>query len=193
MEFKQLKERYDLKITGILHIGANVGQEHTMYEEMGIKAMYFEPVPECFRVLKSRVGDKAINCALGNFTGNALMYESSNGASSSSLLKPLLHRKQYPQVEFERTIIVDVKKLDNIKTEGYNTIVIDVQGYELEVFKGGASTLSNIEYIYTEVNRAMLYEGCAQVSELDKYLCEFLRVDTEWIGCTWGDALYIRL
>ena len=52
----------------------------------------------------------------------------------------------------------------------YNFMNIDVQGYELEVFKGAFETLKNIDYIISEVNQDEVYEGCPHVSELDKYL-----------------------
>ena len=76
----------------------------------------------------------------------------------------------------------------------YNFINIDVQGYELEVFKGGKDTLNNIDYITTEVNRDEVYKDCAKIEELDTYLGDygFQRVETTWDGGTWGDAFYIK-
>ena len=76
----------------------------------------------------------------------------------------------------------------------YNFINIDVQGYELEVFKGSLRTLESIDYIISEVNRAELYENCTNVYELDNFLSlyGFKRVETSWEGVTWGDALYIK-
>jgi hypothetical protein len=71
---------------------------------------------------------------------------------------------------------------------------MDVQGYELEVLKGSKKTLENVEYIYTEVNRANVYDGCVQIEELDSFLrgFGFGRKETNWEGVTWGDALYIK-
>ena len=73
-------------------------------------------------------------------------------------------------------------------------INIDVQGYELEVFKGGSDFLNHIDYIISEVNREELYKGCAMINEVDEYLSNynFKRVKTCWDGGTWGDALYIK-
>ena len=87
-------------------------------------------------------------------------------------------------------------RLDDVleNKENYNFITIDVQGYELEVFKGGQETLKNIDYIITEVNRDELYENCARVEHLDDFLLQFdfQRVETNWEGETWGDAFYIK-
>ena len=76
----------------------------------------------------------------------------------------------------------------------YNCIVIDVQGYELEVFKGSSNYLNSVDYIMTEVNREELYKGCARVEDLDSFLSDynFKRVETTWDGISWGDALYVK-
>ncbi len=76
----------------------------------------------------------------------------------------------------------------------YNFINIDVQGYELEVFKGAVNTLEKIDYIITEVNRAELYKNCVQIEELDSFLSQhgFARDITSWDGDTWGDAFYVK-
>jgi hypothetical protein len=115
---------------------------------------------------------------------------------SSSILKPKLHLEQYPWITFNDKVMVEIDKLDNYirESENYNFINIDVQGYELEVFKGGSNFLNHVNYIMTEVNNSELYENCAKVKELDDYLStyDFERVETAWDGITWGDALYIK-
>ena len=78
----------------------------------------------------------------------------------------------------------------------YNFINIDVQGYELEVFKGAEETLKHIDLILTEINKEEMYEGCALIGEMDEYMSErgFQRIATYWQqdGETWGDGLYLR-
>jgi hypothetical protein len=71
---------------------------------------------------------------------------------------------------------------------------MDVQGYELEVLKGGQEILNNIDYIITEVNRKELYKACVLVDELDSFLENYnmIRVETDWVGDSWGDAFYIK-
>ena len=60
--------------------------------------------------------------------------------------------------------------LDDYDIGESNFINIDVQGYELEVFKGGTKTLEKVDYIYCEVNRGEVYEGNAMVEDLDEFL-----------------------
>ena len=113
---------------------------------------------------------------------------------SNSLLKPEKHLQQYPSIQFTKKELVQVSKLDDLMFDKgkYNFLYMDIQGYELEALKGATDTLKNIDYIYSEVNRDDLYEQCAKVEAIDAYLSNYERVYTNWIGVTWGDALYIR-
>jgi FkbM family methyltransferase len=200
LNLDNLKEKYDLKIKGVLHIGAHVGQEYKTYQRLGINnVMFFEPIQSTFQRLKENVGDNAIlvNTALGDIEGEVEMFtESINEGQSSSILQPEYHLIQHPNIQFNGKETVKITKLDNFieDKEKYNFINVDVQGYELEVFKGGSEYLKSIDYIMTEVNRAELYKGCAQIGEIDNYLSGygFQRVETTWDGGTWGDAFYVK-
>jgi hypothetical protein len=46
----------------------------------------------------------------------------------------------------------------------------------------------------TEVNRDEVYENCCMVDEIDNFLLPYglRRVETDWAGNTWGDALYVK-
>ena len=198
LDLNKLIEKYDIDLKGIIHIGAHHGKEYEVYRDLvsDDNLMFFEPIPECFEVLKQNVGGTVVNKALGNYNGIAVLNLASNG-QSSSLLEPALHKKQYPKITFKETIDVEIARLDDIleDKEKYNLISIDVQGYELEVFKGAVKTLEGIDYIISEVNRKELYEDCVQVDELDKFLWEFdfVRGETKWAGKSWGDAFYIKI
>jgi FkbM family methyltransferase len=199
LDFDYLYKKYNIKAKGILHIGAHFGQENTLYQKHGIKnKIFFEPLPHTFKKLQENVKDGIlVNKALGNETGIKMMnLELDNQSQSSSFLTPKLHLTQYPWIKFNNKVNVSMIKLDDYEfnREDYNFINIDVQGYELEVFKGGKDTLNQIDYIIAEVNRDEVYENCARVEELDAYLGEygFKRVETNWEGKTWGDAFYIK-
>ncbi|MCK9567804.1 FkbM family methyltransferase [Candidatus Pacearchaeota archaeon] len=197
---RALVYEFDLKIRGVIHIGGHYGQEYSSYKNFGLTNIVFvEPQPKVFGILSQNVGVECLlfNTALGNFEGKTEMFtEEANQGQSSSLLQPKKHLNQYPNIIFNSKVEVDVTKLDLLPLDFqlYNFINIDVQGYELEVFKGGVETLKNIDYVYAEVNRAELYKGCAMVEDIDNFLGEykFKRVDTWWDGVTWGDALYIK-
>ena len=201
LDFNKLIEKYDLKINGVIHIGAHVGQEHNLYKMNNVKnIVYFEPLNQNFSKLKENVGNEAIlfNCALGNKTGEVEMFvETVNMGQSSSILEPDVHKKQYPHIVFNKKEKVKIDKLDNVDIDfkKYNLINIDVQGYELEVFKGAINHLkNNVDYIISEINREELYKNCSKINELKDFLSEFgfELVEESWDGLTWGDGFFIK-
>jgi|TARA_B100001109_G_scaffold118521_1_gene96652 FkbM family methyltransferase len=189
-----------MNIKGIIHIGAHYGEEISEYIDNGIQdIILFEPLVENFDILSKKV--KTLNAniegyqvALGSKKGDATMYVSDNEKQSSSVLKPKVHLTHHPHVKFPSTEDVEVHLLDDYNSKDYNFINMDVQGYELEVLKGGTKTLEHVDYVYCEVNRDEVYENNAYVEELDEFLSEYnmKRVETDWAGDIWGDALYIR-
>jgi len=200
LDFNSLKQKHNMDIKGVIHIGGHHGQEFKTYVENNISnVMFFEPVPTTFKILKENIGDKAIlhNVALGNENKKIEMYiETANQGQSSSILEPGIHTRQYPHITFDNKLEVDMVRLDDFIEEStdYNFINIDVQGYELEVMKGAVDTLKNVDYIMSEVNRDEVYINCSKVDELDSFLSDFgfSRVETTWDGLTWGDALYVK-
>jgi len=202
IHFTDIFRKHKMNVNGIVHIGAHYGQELQDYVDNGIQEMIvFEPLSSNFNILQENV--KKINAniqghqvALGSQKGTATMYLSSNSAMSSSILKPKQHLELHPDVTFDGTEEVEIDLLDNYDIGECNFINIDVQGYELEVFKGAKQTLNKIDYVYCEVNRGEVYEGNAFVEEIDEYLSTygFERVETKWPESyyTWGDALYIK-
>ncbi len=199
INFDDLIQKYNMKINGVIHIGAHYGEEVDYYLKNNIEnIVLFEPLPENFNMLISKVGNipniLTYDAALGSIRGEMEMYVSSNERQSSSLLAPKMHLTQHPNVSFPYKTMVNVETLDSYKFSGYNFINMDVQGYELEVLKGSKETLKSIDYVYCEVNRAEVYENNAMVEEIDDFLSTYnmQRVETSWIGQIWGDAFYIR-
>jgi len=202
MSLDKIVNDYDLKIHGVLHIGAHYGEEYNDYVRNGIRKMiFFEPIHSNYLQLCKSIPNndeiRIINQALGNMKGITIMnIESANNGQSCSIFEPLKHLEQYPNIVFDKKEVVSIDKLDNIEFDRnqFNMINIDVQGYELEVFKGAIETLPFIDIIYTEVNREELYKNCAMIDEIDTFLSDFgfVRILTDWTGGTWGDALYLK-
>jgi len=190
------------KCKGIIHVGGHFGQEIPFYlEKITRNVIVYEPLDATFKTLFNSFG-YSVECrqkAVGNFNGEVeLNVEEANAGQSSSVLKPKAHLEQYPQIVFTKTEKVPIVTLDSDieNPEKFNVLAVDVQGYELEVFKGAEQLLKNhIEYILCEVNCAEMYENCAQIGDIDEYLgtLEFKRILTSWDGGNWGDALYARL
>lgn len=187
---------------GIIHVGGHYGQEIPFYlENITKNVVVYEPLQANFKQLFDKFG-YSVDCrkkAVGNFNGKVkLNVETANAGQSSSVLKPKEHLIQYPDIRFDSEEECEIVRLDddlNI-VDLYDVLVVDVQGYELEVFKGATKLLmTQVSCVICEVNCAELYENCAQVGELDDYLADFgfKRILTSWEGGNWGNALYVKL
>lgn len=200
LDLISLVERHKMNITGVLHIGAHFGEENNVYNKLNIeKRVFFEPLTSNYNTLKNNLGEKfpLLQVALGNENKKITMnVETANNGQSSSILKPVLHLSQYPHIQFNSTEEVDMCRLDDLKLplDGFNFINIDVQGYELEVFRGAEKTLNQVDYIMSEINRAEVYENCARIEQLKEFLLPygFELVAETWVGGTWGDGLFIK-
>jgi len=195
------------EINGVIYVGANTGQEMKYLINMGLNHLvFFEPQPDSFESLKEnakKYGTRVIveNKAVGNIKGEMKLHIAANNGLSSSLLKPTeIHHQKY-RISFTSEILVPVVRLDDyIKNpEYYNFLMIDVQGFELEVLKGSVNLLkNNIDYIMSEVNSVHLYENGVLLEELEDFLLQynFKRIyisrDVEKMRKRqgYGDALY---
>ena len=212
INFTKLKKKYDMNITGIIHVGAHYGEEFREYLDNHVQIIHaFEPVMSNLKVLRKNIIKlkariKIYPFALGSKKINkkAIFLSDNNELQSSSFLKPKLHLIQHPNISFKKKEIVKVNKLDNLNIKDSNYISIDVQGFELEVLKGSKKTLNRIDYIYCEVNTAETYSKNPLMIDIDKYLKKynFKRVETFFPTYkkyfffkkhySWGDALYIK-
>lgn len=199
IKLHKLIRKYDLMISGVIHAGGHFGEEYEDYAATGIKHIhFFEPCKDSFQVMRNNLNDTGCflyNVALGAHNKEAVLHrEQHNKGQSNSILTPAKHLDYYPDIVFVGAEQIEVKMLDSFRITDCNLLVMDVQGYELEVMKGAHETLKHIDYIYTEVNREELYSGCAMVEELDDYLQDFERVETKWVeNKGWGDGFYLKV
>ena len=88
------------------------------------------------------------------------------------------------------------KKFEDLEISDIDFLLMDVQGFELEVLKGFGNELNLVKFIFTEVNRDYLYENNVLIYDLDRFLKskDFIRVWTSWrtADMPWGDAFYIK-
>lgn len=179
---------------GVIHVGGYDGNESHWYRQWGAESVWFEPLPDKAAEIAAK-GLTVHRCAIGSTPGRASLYLSES-LQCCSLLEPSGHLDHYPQYPFAGAIDVDVRTLDEFSFPGFDMLVLDVQGYELEALRGAARTLEQIRLIYCEVSIIELYKGGALFHDIYGHLSpafQFLGID--WVdGITkgWGDALFIR-
>ena len=162
-------------ITGIIHVGASVGQEVAAYSQLGVPVLLFEPLQQPFLTLSESIKPYpimvAVNLALGDFEGEIAFYESDKKGVSSSPLKPTKHKQYYPMRNFTETTCqqttLDAYLANNIVP--YNQLVLDVQGAELHVLRGAMKTLKQIDTVIAEVWNVRMYDGCPLKEEVDAF------------------------
>lgn len=207
IDFRQLFPKYGIAPTGVLHIGANVGEEAPVYHELGIKnVVWFEGNPELYGKLTENIsrfpGQKAYSNCIGDYDGEAILHIANNAGQSSSILELGTHKDVHPEVHYVKDITVKINRIDTLfpwgndgSLSGLDFLNIDLQGAEMMALKGMGDVLHGFKWAYLEVNKAELYKGCPLVEDIDIFLLGygFKRVETLWAGNTnWGDALYIK-
>ena len=195
-------------LNSVAHVGGHYAEELDDHLKAGFRKIdFFEPLAANCAVIRERIaaassGPTVVDLhqvALGNPDPDKQdkwvpMYVSSNEAQSSSLLKPTHHTVQYPHITFDEMAWAFLAPLDSFLLTP-DILAMDTQGYELEVLKGATGTLKSVKVVYTEVSNVPLYEGSALVEDLDEFLQPFgfKRVRTDWVGGTWGDAVYVKI
>jgi len=200
--FDSYKDNYDFSnVSGVIHVGAHHGQEYEAYQETfgPVPTHWFEPLPETYQVLRENIGSKpgvkTYKCALGpeRFV-TQIWEETANNGQSSSIMKPKEHLDQWPHIQFSQSTEILVESLDSFRISDANMLVIDAQGYELEVLKGAPETLAKIQHVFCEVNSREMYEGCPTLDDLNAYLSQhgFVLRENWWTDSNWGDAYWSR-
>jgi FkbM family methyltransferase len=202
LPLKDLVAKHSMKVGGILHVGARIGEEAPLYRELGVRVVWWiEANPAVIPTLArnvTRLGHHVIEGLVHDHDGGKVGFHVTNyDGMSSSILEFGTHKSFSPDIKFVRTLQLRTWKLDTLvakyRVGGCNMLVMDLQGAELLCLRGAESFLRGVDYIVTEVNSDEVYVGCAKIQELDEHLADFERVETLWVGTQgWGDALYVR-
>ena len=195
-----LIKKYNIKINGIIHVGAHECEEIIYYDKYieRNKVLWIEAQEEKVAFSKKKYENILIERAIVSDKIEIVTFNVANNGQSSSILELDLHKIHYPYIEYTQSYNVQTNTLKNIISKydhiPFNFMNLDIQGVELNALKGMEEQLENIDYIYTEVNRKCLYKDCALIDDIDEYVKQFnfIRVETRWTNSDWGDAFYIK-
>ena len=93
------------------------------------------------------------------------------------------------------------KRIDSIFNDlsDYDFINLDIQGNELSALKSLGSLISQINYVYCEVNKTEVYKGIPLFDEVNEWLTDkgFEFKEAVWVKNhkgqdAWGDGFWIR-
>lgn len=169
---------------GVIHVGANSGQERDCYRGLGLPVIWVEAMAEVFDQLVSNIADypnQRAFCALLTDRDNVEydFHIASNHGASSSILPLALHRDIWPNVTYvatrrlRSTTLATLFQRENLSPVQYPTLIMDVQGAELMVLKGAGSLIQNFRFVKAEAADFESYAGGARLNQLQVYLREF--------------------
>ena len=195
--------KYDFSnIKGIIHVGAHNGGEYDEYQttfKKDITIHWFEPQKDVFTELIKRLGDKPNNYFYNYGLGSQeeikqIWTENENKGESASFNKPKDHIDLYPNINFYPSDFLEIKTLDSFDISDSNVLVLDVQGFEMEVLKGSVETLKKIDHLFCEINSLEMYEGCPSLSQLCEFLSQhgFTLREDWWTDGSWGDGYWSK-
>jgi len=197
-----LLKQYNITIKGVLHVGAHKCEEKGFYNDCGVENKDIVWVDANPMLTADNVARGIPNCytSVMDEVERDTFFHITNNGQSSSLLEFGTHAKSYPWCVVTDTVKVRTETLsqffsnNSLDCAKYNFWNFDIQGVELQVFRGSKEMLKHADIIYVEVNTADVYKGCGKLDEMDVLLKEYglLRVSTLMTKEDWGDAIYVR-
>jgi len=169
------------EVKGVIHIGANEGQEREHYKKYGLqKVLWIEADPEAFKKLKKNISQYknqiALNYLVLNKKKKSKFNISNSNGNASSVLEFSKHKKMYPNVKYIKKIFIqsytlcNILKKEKINLKNYQVLILDVQGSELRVLKGANKLLINFKYIKLECSNFEVYRDNPSINEISNYL-----------------------
>ena len=151
----------------VLDCGANVGELYMafLFLEKNINYIGVEPDSNTFKCLIKNAEDennKFFQIALSDKKGNKEFYLDNYGGNSSL--------EKFDDVESES---VPTDTIDNLKlSENIKLLKIDAEGHELEVIKGAATTIKNVDFISIDYGFEKGLDQSSTIVEVNNFLID---------------------
>lgn len=140
----------------------------------------FEPIHKAYSELELNLAEYKniilFNKALGASPGNSVIHILDR-ITSSSLLEPSekidnpYFAKSLKERETEN-IVISTLDIEIPSDKNVSILKLDVQGFELEILKGGINTLKRTDMVVLEMQNHQYYKNAPMYFELDNFLHE---------------------
>ncbi len=175
------RHRFLRAARGVIHVGANIGQERELYAHYGLDVLWIEPLPEVFSTLERNIRafprQRAVQALVTDRDDSEYAFRvANNGGESSSIFDFAAHAEIWPGVVFTRSLPLRGVTLPTLLArEGtdpapYDALVLDTQGAELLVLRGAAALLPDWKCIKAEAADFEAYAGAARLGDLEDFL-----------------------
>ena len=170
-------------ISGVVHVGANIGQERERYNNYGLSVIWVEPIPDVFERLNKNIkpynNQLAIQALITDLDDKQYEFHIANNDGASSSIYELKHHKDiWPSVNYQKSIsiksttLTSLFKNKSIDISKYQALIMDTQGSQLLVLKGSIPILNRFKYVKTDVADFESYKGCCQLLEIIDFMNE---------------------
>lgn len=166
---------------GLIHIGAHYGEERLEYAKRNIRVLWIEANPEHIPILKANLRGVPMQSCMQSLLGskscsNRKFFVANNDGASSSIYPFQEHSLIWPDLKMtsSKTLrqftLPEALAGSSKRIEDYDTLIMDVQGAELEILKGIPNLEQRFKRIQLETSDFPLYQGAAIQSEIDSFL-----------------------
>jgi FkbM family methyltransferase len=171
------------QVHGVIHVGANIGQERDLYRRRDLRVLWVEPIPEVFATLQRHIAgladQRAVQALITEHAGEAHeLHVASNQGGSSSILPMKRHAELWPEVRYERTIRLRSDSLPSLlerlqlRPQDYDFLALDTQGSELQVLRGAVPLLPHFRFVKVEVADFEAYAGGCLLADVERFFAE---------------------
>lgn len=169
------------KLSAVLHLGAGECRELDNFLRLkAARILLVEANPQLAGRLRSRVRGveqvEIVGAAVAAAEGKVVL-QVLNNPRESSLHRPTLLLKRYPNLSVARTVAVPAVTLSQLverlapDASCDNLLVLEVQGAELAVLSSAPAEISQkFSWIAMRASQETLYEGGARLEEVDAVL-----------------------
>lgn len=169
------------KSSGIIHLGAHLGQESERYSNFKIPVIWVEAIPTVYLKLMENISkfnnQKAICALLGDKNNIEVKFNLASNNYASSSIFTFGNEVRFKKLKMNSQMPLQMLRLDSIFSQDdlkiYEHWVVDVQGAELLVLKGAGNTFNNCKSLMIEVSTRQVYQEGVLWSELESFLSNF--------------------
>lgn len=180
---REFLDGYLRNVTGVIHVGANTGQERRYYWLLGIDVLWVEAIKEVYDELVDNLASfdrqRAVNALLADQDGRTFEFKiANNKGASSSVLDFEDHARIFPGIEYiENRMMTGITLETMMSREGlspsnYQALTLDAEGAELMILNGARNILQGFKYIKCEVADFPARAGTPTVRDLDDVLVQ---------------------
>lgn len=194
-----LFRRFGIVPRGVIHLGANVGQEALAYLTLGYeRALFVEPEPTVFAQLTRHLAyvdklagvigrfvgldagrwSQAFQVAVGNSIGSVKLFVQPKSSQANSILAPIpgsmgnILQAPVAEVDVPLTTVdqLMLELADGWQMSDFNVLYVNVEGAELMALQGAKDTLAHMEFAFIEVNLEAHYEGEPSDDAIERHM-----------------------